>query len=480
MTLRTRLNLFFLSSLAIVLIGFSIALYTFARQYLYRQHADRLDAALSILTAAVEITPDGLEWEPSERQLSFGSGAADDSVVWLVCDPDGQIVDRARSIQDAGFATEMASQLRTNPHDTTHATRDGIHWEFRHFGIESAHPVLSPQVAGDKERKYAALGITVGLSLEPIRSTLQELALVLASLSLAIWLAAMLAGRALCGRALRPVTQMALVAYVMETADLDRRLPLTPTGDELEDLARAFNGLLDRVQEAFERQRRFTGDASHQLRTPLAALLGQVEVALRRDRPGEEYRRVLGSVRQQADRLQRIVESLLFLARADAEAHLPQRERIDLAFWLPNQLESWKDHSRFGDIRTEIQSAWVNTHPVLLGELLNILLDNALKHSSPGQPVVIQIDQAKDKVEISVVDRGTGICATDLPHLFEPFYRSPAVRLQGLEGVGLGLAVARRIAAAFGGTLTVTSQLGQGSRFTLSLDLSTAPDRSEI
>src|SRR5262249_51255839 len=144
-------------------------------------------------------------------------------------------------------------------------------------------------------------------------------------LSLTVWLVALFVGRALCRRALVPVRRMAASAADMDAADLGRRLPAAGTRDELDELSKAFNNLLDRLQESVERQQRFTGDASHQLRTPLTAILGQLEVALRRQRPVEEYEQVLTTVRQKAEHLRRIVESLLFLARADAEARLPDR-----------------------------------------------------------------------------------------------------------------------------------------------------------
>src|SRR5207302_10565907 len=128
--------------------------------------------------------------------------------------------------------------------------------------------------AQDEGRKYPVLGITAGLLLEPVRTALQQLLGALVGLSVGIWLVALFAGRAVCRRALRPVTIMAATARQMNVDDLGSRLPTTSHGDELEDLSRAFNGLLDRFQEAVERQRRFTGDASHQLRTPLTAILG--------------------------------------------------------------------------------------------------------------------------------------------------------------------------------------------------------------
>src|SRR5262249_2439460 len=151
-------------------------------------------------------------------------------------------------------------------------------------------------------------------------------------------LAALVAGRAVCRRALAPVTRMATTARAMGAVNLGERMPVAAVNDEMADLGRSFNGLLDRLQESFERQRQFTGEASHQLRTPLAALLGQTEVALRRDRPPSEYRQTLEAVQQQARHLTQITEALLFLARADAEAAAPAAQPLDLAGWLPEHL----------------------------------------------------------------------------------------------------------------------------------------------
>ena len=245
----------------------------------------------------------------------------------------------------------------------------------------------------------------------------------------------------------------------------------------MEDLERAFNALLGRVEEAFERQRRFTAEASHQLRTPLTALLGQVEVALRRDRDGDEYRRVLGTVQRQADRLRRVVESLLFLARADADAGLPERERVDLGVWLPEYIRTaWSGHPRASDIQVNASSAWADVHPVLLGELTNVLVDNACKYSLSGTPITARVEPFEGGVELSVADSGFGIREEELPRLFEPFVRSAAARERGVEGLGLGLSVAKRIAEVHGGAIGVTRTVGGGSRFTLRLSAVIPPD----
>jgi signal transduction histidine kinase len=263
---------------------------------------------------------------------------------------------------------------------------------------------------------------------------------------------------------------MAQAASAIRADALGQRLPLPRTGDELDELGRAFNDLLSRLQDAFERQRRFTGDAAHQLHTPLTALLGQVEVTLRRERPPEEYRRVLDLVKGQAGRLRELVDMLLFLARADAEARLPNLERLDLAEWLPEHLRGWARHPRALDLRLEAPPAGslpVRAHGPMLGQLLDNLLDNACKYSPPGTPVVVRLAGDDGAVVVSVTDAGPGIAAEDLPHIFEPFYRSARAPKQG--GAGLGLAVARSIARALGGELTAHCESPAGSCFRLSL-----------
>ena len=179
---------------------------------------------------------------------------------------------------------------------------------------------------------------------------------------------------------------------------------------------------------------------------------------------------MLGSVRGQADRLRKVVEALLFLARSDADAGLPGRERADLGAWVPDHVRTtWAGHPRAGDVRAEATPAPADVHPVLLGELVDVLVDNALKYSPPGAPVTVRVGPAGCGVEVSVEDAGIGLAGEDAARVFEPFVRSAEARRRGVDGLGLGLAVARRIAAAHGGSLGVTSTPGRGSRFTLRL-----------
>jgi two-component system OmpR family sensor kinase len=457
MTLTTRLSLFFLGALAAVLIGFSATLYSLARTYLHRQIDDRLEAALNVLSATAEVKPNGVEWEAKERPVSLKPPPGAEPIAWRVCDDSGRTIDACRFGSIAGDSASCRVRSRRVAADVHGAAET----DKEHRDEEE-----------NNDRRYPFLLLSAALPLTPVEVTLRTLLLLLSGLSLGAWLTAALIGRWLCRRALAPVTRMASAARAMRAADRDQRLPVAASGDELQELGQAFNDLLTRLQESYERQARFSGDASHQLRTPLTSLLGQIEIALRRPRPAEEYHQVLTVLHEQALRMRQIVETLLFLARADAEAKAPQLERLDLRAWLREHLASWAGHARAVDFQTETsgdEPLWVQAQAPLLAQLVDTLLDNACKYSAAGTPITISLVTEKDAVCLTVTDAGCGIAAEDIPHLFEPFYRSPQARQQGVAGLGLGLAVAERIALALGGSLHVRSQLGQESHFTLRL-----------
>jgi signal transduction histidine kinase len=231
----------------------------------------------------------------------------------------------------------------------------------------------------------------------------------------------------------------------------------------------AFNGLLDRLEVSFQQQRRFTGDASHQLRTPLTIIQGQAEVALRRERSPAEYAEILQTIRQQAARLHELVENLLFLARPHSDSNAPTLEPIHLAAWLDDFERSWQESPRAADIHFQIadHTLVAVAHSGMLTEILNNLLDNALKYSAPGDAVTIRLRQSGDSIALSVEDHGIGMTDDDLKHVFQPFFRSEAVRRQGTTGVGLGLSIVNRLAAAMNARVEVETRKSQGSTFTL-------------
>jgi len=474
MTLASRLSLFFLAALAVVLIGFSATLYGLARVHLFRQVDAQSTAIVDAMTAAVDVEPDGLEWEASER-LFKPEQAADGAIVWAVFDENGQQIDglpQGENLLSGATGESGARDL------AWHGETWRIHW--RTLRSPGNPPGSNHHDPEPEKKRHRVLVMAVGVPLGPIFGTLRTLALALAGVSAIVWACAAVFGRLLCWRALMPLTNMAKTARAISAADLGQRLPQAYTKDELEDLGRAFNDLLTRLQDSFERQRRFTGEASHQLRTPLTAMMGQVEVALRHERSVEEYRRVLTSVQSQSERLHQIVEMLLFLARADADAKLPELEEVELSTWLVDHVKSWKEHPRYSDIQLKLANGpvWVRVHPWLLAQALDNLLDNACKYSPRDSAIVVGTGIDGADGSLWAEDHGFGIAPSELPHLFVPFYRSEDARQRGIGGVGLGLAVTARIISALGGHIDLTSQPGQGSRFMIRLPVVRLPNQA--
>jgi signal transduction histidine kinase len=473
MSLVTRVSVAFLVAVALALGGFSACLYYLAGL--------RLRLALDQeLEAALDRFPD--------RAGQSGR------VTWAIYDESGR-----RTEETSGDGRPMVLDGRdlgplAVDVATTIAGPDGLRWRVlarrigggrhRHGppeagggGHRAGPPARDEREGATPARERRPRVLATWAALEPVEAEIRSLAAALPLISLGLWALAAAIGRHFARRALAPLSLMAESARNMPFDD--GRLPSPGTRDELEDFARSFNGLLDRLHVALERQRQFTGQASHQLRTPLAALIAAIEVARRRPRTVAEHERVLDGLHDDAVRLWRVVEALLFLARADAEAGLPDLEHLDLAAWAADHLRGWSGHERAADLRWEGSDGgplWTRAHRPLLGQLLDNLLENACKYSRPGTPILVRAWSEVGAVAMAVEDHGCGIPAEDLPRVFEPFYRAESARRLGRAGVGLGLAVARRIAATHGGTITAESPPGRGSRFVVRLPGAPAPD----
>lgn len=466
MSLATRLSLFFLSLLAAVLICFSLALW-FIQDWMLLRHADGiLVGALDTLVASIEIEPDGVEWNPSEHRFE-GLGDRSASVQWRVTSGAGVVIDQSAKFQPLVKTTEAWADREI----ATVYSKDGQAWRIivehvtvpEHDGDRDESPVDSDEVPDVPE--YSELIIVAAISMSGDHATMRQLALALAVLSIIVWLLAAVFGGGLARHALRPLVVMSNAASRIDEAGKER-LPVAKTGDEIEELGRRFNELLDRLQSAFERERRFTAEASHQLRTPVTILLGQVDVALRRDRSETEYRETLGEVRRQSERLRTIIESLLSLARS--ESRPLERKWIELSRWLPRHVEEFAADSRAGDLCVDLagqESTRVATAADLLGQLLDILMDNALKYSPAGTPVTVRLSREGDGLAIDVIDFGPGIPEADVADMFRPFHRGADAIHAGVPGLGLGLALARRIASRLGASLEYSPIETGGSRF---------------
>lgn len=285
---------------------------------------------------------------------------------------------------------------------------------------------------------------------------------------------AALGGWWLAGRVLAPVRAMVEAANRIEAENLADRLPEPPRNDELGRLARTFNQLLDRLQAAFQRERRFTADISHDLRTPLALIKSNIEVALNRPRSVEELRATLAEADSQIDRLTGLLDAALTLARVDSGQLRERFVRLDLSELLTDLVETSAAYAQEEcsqaltcDIPSQL---WVRGDRDYLTRLFLNLLDNAMQYTPAGGAIRVSAVAAGEQIAVTVADTGQGIAPQDLPHVFDRFYRADKARTGGgRDHAGLGLSIAQVIARAHGGEITVESTVGQGSRFTVRL-----------
>jgi heavy metal sensor kinase len=288
--------------------------------------------------------------------------------------------------------------------------------------------------------------------------------------------AAMLSGAWLANRALRPVAQIARTAQSIGEGDLSRRINLG-TRDELGELSAAFDSMLDRLEAAFERQKRFVADAGHELRTPLSIITLESERVLSSERQAEDYRQSLAAVRTECGYMSKLVDDLLDLAKADSgEADRP-RELVDLG---DVAVEAMERHSPLASARgialsaAELPELRVLGDRAALAKALGNLISNALKYSPPGGRVEVKLEERSGQAVLGVVDEGPGIPADKLDRIFDRFYRIDESRSESEgapAGSGLGLAIVKAIAQAHGGRAAVASEEGRGSEFSLILPL---------
>ncbi len=332
-------------------------------------------------------------------------------------------------------------------------------------------------LSGDQAVAYLETGASL-VHLDASMERLGLLLLVTCSLGL---LAALFGGWAIAAGALRPVSTMATVARsIASSRGFSRRLSPLERRDELGQLATAFNGMLTSLEEAYRTQQRFVADASHELRAPLTALQGNLELLERApDLPDAEKAEMVACLRQEIGRMGRLVSDLLALAHADAGQKLVSKKLVELDRLL---LEAFRDARGLAKGQRlsvgELDQLQVVGDPDRLKQLLVILMDNALKYTPTGGEVSLGLRRSGGIVELTVKDTGIGISAEDLPHIFERFYRADKARSRDLGGSGLGLSIAKWIVEQHGGSISVSSIPGSGSTFTVCLPASaSAPGR---
>jgi heavy metal sensor kinase len=319
--------------------------------------------------------------------------------------------------------------------------------------------------------------ILVGKSLRSEEAAIRRLFWRLLMAGTAVMAVGLYGGWWLSKRALRPIAVISDTARTISGSDLSRRITVGETESELGSLAQTLNETFDRLETAFQRQIRFTADASHELRTPVSIIHSHAELALSRERTAEEYRQALDTCLRAAKRTRSLVDALLVLARADAGKLQVKVEPFDLKDAAEEclALVASRAEERHVTLETHLETVTLAADRTRILQLLTNLLVNAIQYNREGGRVTLCIAARDADAVVSIADTGIGIPAEDQAHVFERFFRADKARSREAGGSGLGLAICQSIVEAHGGSISFTSGPDSGTTFTVRLPLTRPP-----
>jgi two-component system, OmpR family, sensor kinase len=472
-SVRVRLTLWYTAVLTLVLIVLALITYFI----FWRSTLQRTDVNLSELSEAFLTTLDAETKDQSgPDSLKFAGQVAINEHrfrdhVFAIFDDAGNTVVSSQDVPLA--ATANGSSVGGSSSSS-----------FQHFlDATSSSDRLFGKVKGGKSgyrafaRRFSSSGKTYTLViLQSLHAQQEMLEEVTATFAWVIPIAIVLAsvgGYFLARKSLAPVVAMSSQAGRIGASNLHERLAVQNERDELGHLAQSFNSLLDRLSQSFERQQRFMADASHELRTPVAILRGEAEVALSQQaRSMQEYRESLEVLHQEAARLTHIVEDLFTLTRADAGQYPLQPRDFYLDELLGECVHSTRTLALARKISLNLEESSespIHADESLLRRMILNLLDNAIKYSPEGGRVTVTCNRVGDEYVVSITDTGGGISTELQPRIFERFFRADKARSRAENdggGAGLGLSISRWIAEAHCGRLELTRSDSAGSTFT--------------
>lgn len=453
-SLRTVIALWYGAIIAICLIAYSLAVgYTFAR-HVESELDRRVHEDIELAGRSLILDRTGkLDWAGGflGKQIDEEEGGGHWLEVW---DDAGQRILTAGTVAEPKFG-----ELPGNPTGGDGRTLPASDGPLR--------VMTDSVVVGGRTYRVRAAVSEAGT-----RAQLRALRSELAAISLLVLVLGGLGGFAIAHRAVGPLGRLAEGARRITAAQIHERLPEEPSSAEVDDLRRAFNETLARLDRSFDQLGRFSGDASHELRTPLTALRSVGEASLRKPHTAEEYRDVIGSMLEEVDRLTHLSDDLLTLARAEtgkAHLHLKPVDLSALARDVASHLSVLaEERGQTVEVLAE-QRVTVEGDQAALRQAVINLVDNAIKYSPENTRVRVGVGLAGDHAALWVQDEGPGIGAGDQPRVVERFFRADRQRSREMGGTGLGLSIVKLVAETHGGTVDLQSEPGRGCVFTIRL-----------
>ncbi|NTW56061.1 MAG: HAMP domain-containing protein [Chlorobiaceae bacterium] len=475
MSLRNRIALYYTGATAVLVALVFTAVYFLVDRVVYRQFDDELKAEITEIFTEARFPAEGF------RTLSaFGSVDIDDKGEDDDDDEDrkkkttasGESLQSRGDVEYIQIVDEKGRIFRKSLNLFSTALAFDLHHQDRYFftaGLWGApvrqvqHPLVSFE-----NRTVGFLIIAVPMKNAII--VLHDLKKVFFLSFPVIILTLFVLSRAIAGRSIRPVEKVIATAEQMTQSNLDRRIVMPPNRDELYRLSATINSFLDRIQEAFLREKQFTADASHELKTPLAAIKGTLEVLKRKPREREYYESKIQYCLGEVNRMTVLIDQLLMLARHESSSVTSSIETIVLASHAADAVERIRHVADEKQITFDLdldETLRVAADPAMLGIILENLLSNAVKFSPAGSSVSLTVKRNEALATCTIRDNGIGIPADRLQNVFERFYRVDQSRNSGTGGSGLGLAIVRKLADLQKIRVAITSAKNEGTAVTL-------------
>ena len=461
--LRFRLTLSYALFFTLLLAAVGMAFRGFLATSLDKNIRDNLDQEWAAMKGFLQIKNGEPEWiyDPEDPDENYIVSRL--QRVYLLTDAKGKNLQWSDIYLSIGQDTpdEVRAALRT--HEPT--------WKIRK-NKEGVEYLIRSGVVYSNDKNHEPYFVAIGRSLADNQKVIRDFTssylrwvpIMIFSVSLLGWLVA--------GRALTPVTQVALAAQRISGSNLSLRIPQRGAGDELDYLIETFNGMIERLESSFNQIRQFSTDVSHELRTPITAIRGQLEVALFTAKDTEQYREAILNSLQDIERLSQIVRALLLLSQAESGQVALHKTWLDLSSTVRDIIDQFQIPAEEAQIRLTADlppESPAEVDRVQIERLISNLISNALKFTPPGGQIRVALKPHPDRVDLIVEDTGRGIAPEHLSHIFDRFYQVPGSDVNVERGLGLGLSFVNWIAKAHGGSVEVDSELNKGSRFTVSL-----------
>lgn len=457
-SIRSRLTAWHVAVLGFFLILFSILLYVFLSKRLHESIDNSLKVSANVIQKAALLEYSRTPLPGLDLFFDQFLGYSNINKFYRIYDGSGHVDSRSKGIDASKFPLTQDAYSRANQGLMTYETFNLVPWH-------RVRVITMPVIRNDNLVNL----IQVGTSLKGVEDTLKNLRIFLFTAIPVALILSTLGGRFMATRALKPVAEITDTAQdIAHGANLSRRIPIPEVQDEIGNLARTFNEMMNRLEKSFAQVRQFSGDASHELRTPLTVLKGQSELVLSKPRSKAEYQEVLASNLEEINYMSRVLEDLLVLSKGDEGEVALEKEPVELGSIVEEvsrQGEIFADEKEVKIILAYLEPVTILGDAHRLKQMVWILLHNAVKFTPSGGEIKITLQDLDDTVYFTIRDTGIGIPEQDLPKIFDRFYRVDKARSRMDGGSGLGLSICKHIVDRHHGTVDVESKFGEGTKF---------------